>query len=88
MGVPQVVKPDPAHLCIVHNPGERLVDRVRVHDVAEVRRWLETRPEVNRVLHPALETCPGHDLFARDFRLERRPDFTADALLYRIDVSV
>ncbi|NLF23985.1 MAG: exo-alpha-sialidase, partial [Lentisphaerae bacterium] len=27
-------------------------------------------------------------LFARDFRLERRPDFTADALLYRIDVSV
>ena len=30
-------------------------------------RWLETRPEVLRVLHPALETHPGHALWKRDF---------------------
>ncbi len=30
-------------------------------------RWLETRPEVNRVLHPALEACPGHEHWRRDF---------------------
>jgi cysteine-S-conjugate beta-lyase len=29
--------------------------------------WLETRPEVARVLHPALASCPGHDLWKRDF---------------------
>jgi cystathionine beta-lyase len=30
-------------------------------------RWLETRPEVARVLHPALPHCPGHDAWRRDF---------------------
>lgn len=34
----------------------------------EVARWLQTRPEVARVLHPALPGCPGHDLFLRDFK--------------------
>jgi cystathionine beta-lyase len=30
-------------------------------------RWLETRPEVARVLHPALPDHPGHELWRRDF---------------------
>lgn len=29
--------------------------------------WLSGRPEVVRVLHPALASCPGHDLWKRDF---------------------
>ena len=29
--------------------------------------WLAARPEVDTVLHPALEGCPGHDLWKRDF---------------------
>ncbi len=33
----------------------------------EVARWLGGRPEVARVLHPALPSCPGHRLWARDF---------------------
>jgi len=32
-----------------------------------VARWLADRPEVELVLHPALETCPGHELWQRDF---------------------
>ncbi len=32
-----------------------------------VARWLADRPEVARVLHPALPDCPGHDLWKRDF---------------------
>jgi cysteine-S-conjugate beta-lyase len=32
-----------------------------------VARWLEARPEVLRVLHPALESHPGHALWKRDF---------------------
>lgn len=30
-------------------------------------RWLMERPEVARVLHPALESDPGHKLWKRDF---------------------
>jgi cystathionine beta-lyase len=33
----------------------------------EIARWLGKRPEVNRVLHPALETDPGHAIWKRDF---------------------
>jgi cystathionine beta-lyase len=33
----------------------------------EIARWLATRPEVNRVLHPALESDPGHAIWKRDF---------------------
>jgi cystathionine beta-lyase len=32
-----------------------------------VARWLEQRPEVARVLHPALESDPGHAIWKRDF---------------------
>jgi cystathionine beta-lyase len=30
-------------------------------------RWLAARPEISRVLHPALESDPGHALWKRDF---------------------
>ncbi len=30
--------------------------------------WFAARPEVARVLHPALPCCPGHDNWKRDFR--------------------
>ena len=32
-----------------------------------VARWLGERPEVARVLHPALPSCPGHEFWRRDF---------------------
>ncbi len=32
-----------------------------------VARWLQQRPEVLRVLHPALESDPGHAIWRRDF---------------------
>ncbi len=34
----------------------------------EVARWLEAHPAVDRVLHPALESHPGHALWKRDFK--------------------
>jgi cystathionine beta-lyase len=30
-------------------------------------RWLEGRPDVKRVMHPALESFPGHAIWKRDF---------------------
>ena len=43
--------------------------RMRQHErtALEVARWLETQPQVARVLHPALPSHPQHALFKRDF---------------------
>lgn len=34
----------------------------------EMAHWLAKRPEVQRVLHPALESDPGHAIWKRDFK--------------------
>ena len=39
------------------------IEKSAVH----VARWLAERPEVEFVLHPALESSPGHNLWKRDF---------------------
>jgi cystathionine beta-lyase len=33
----------------------------------DLARWLAERKEIERVLHPALTSCPGHELWKRDF---------------------
>ncbi len=33
----------------------------------KITLWLRDRPEIERVLHPALDSCPGHDFWTRDF---------------------
>jgi cystathionine beta-lyase len=53
-------------------------------------RWLSGRPEVLRVLHPALESDPGHAIWKRDFTgasglfsivLKPKPQEAVDAML-------
>jgi len=46
--------------------GVRL--KQQMANAIEVARWLEARPEVSRVLYPALPSHPGHALWKRDFR--------------------
>jgi cystathionine beta-lyase len=43
--------------------------RLKHHQISAltVARWLQGRPEIARVLHPALEGDPGHALWSRDF---------------------
>ncbi len=43
--------------------------RLRQHHESglKVAQWLQTRPEVKRVLHPALPDDPGHAIWKRDF---------------------
>jgi cysteine-S-conjugate beta-lyase len=43
--------------------------RLREHEkqALEMAQWLAERPEVERVLHPALPSCPGHAIWKRDF---------------------
>lgn len=56
----------------------------------EMARWLQDRPEVVKVLHPALESDPGHAIWKRDFTgasglfsivLKDAPQKAVDALL-------
>ncbi len=64
----QVVSADDAYLASrgLRTMGVRL-DR---HEASALRiaQWLAARVEVARVLHPALPSCPGHDIWRRDFR--------------------
>jgi cystathionine beta-lyase len=43
--------------------------RLRQHQDSglKVARWLQERPEVARVIHPALPGNPGHEIWTRDF---------------------
>ncbi|OYW43815.1 MAG: cystathionine beta-lyase [Rhizobiales bacterium 35-66-30] len=34
----------------------------------KVARWMQSLPQVSRVLHPALESDPGHAIWKRDFK--------------------
>jgi len=61
------VGPDDMYLGLrgLRTMGVRLAQHHR--SALKVARWLEQRPEIARVLHPALEGCPGHALWRRDF---------------------
>ncbi|HYG30090.1 MAG TPA: cystathionine beta-lyase [Allosphingosinicella sp.] len=61
------VSPDDAWL---GSRGLRTMEvRLRRHEESAlaVARWLGGRPEVSRVLHPAFPSCPGHEVWKRDF---------------------
>jgi cysteine-S-conjugate beta-lyase len=56
----------------------------------EMARWLQNRPEIARVLHPALEGDPGHAIWKRDFTgasglfsivLKPKPQTAVDTML-------
>jgi cystathionine beta-lyase len=61
------VGPDDIYLALrgLRTLGVRLAHHHRAGLV--VARWLEQRPEIARVLHPALVSCPGHEIWRRDF---------------------
>lgn len=63
----QVVSPDDAYLA---TRGLRtLAVRMKAHEASalKIAHWLDDRPEVETVLHPALPDCPGHEIWKRDF---------------------
>lgn len=63
----QVLSPDDAYLAA---RGLRtMAVRLKAHEASalDIAHWLAARPEVSTVLHPALPSCPGHDIWQRDF---------------------
>jgi cystathionine beta-lyase len=64
----QTVSPDDAWLAL---RGLRTLGvRLRQHEESglKVARWLARQPQVARVLHPALPSCPGHEHWAHGYR--------------------
>ena len=61
------VSADDASLVLRSLPSMKA--RYEAHDrtAFALAQWLKTRPEVTAVLHPALEDCPGHAFYERDF---------------------
>jgi cystathionine beta-lyase len=64
----QMASPDDAWLVLRGLRTLALRLREQGANALTVAHWLDARPEVARVLHPALPSCPGHDVWARDFR--------------------
>ncbi len=61
------VSPDDAGLAL--RGLKTMAVRLRAIEAAalDLAQWLAKRPEVERVLHPALASCPGHEFWKRDF---------------------
>ena len=61
------LSPDDAYLALrgLRTMSLRLEHQQR--SALELARWLDARPEVVRVLHPALPSDPGHEIWRRDF---------------------
>jgi cystathionine beta-lyase len=58
----------------------------------KIAHWLAERPEIERVLHPALEGSPGNELWKRDFTgsagifsIVFKPEFTKEQVLRFVD---
>jgi cystathionine beta-lyase len=63
----QYVSPDDAFLAArgLRTMGVRL--KRHEENALAVARWLQEQPRVGRLLHPAFESCPGHEYWKRDF---------------------
>ena len=92
MDLGQFASPDDCWLALrgLRTMGVRLA--VQGEAALALAHWLAARPEVARVLHPALPSCPGHEFFVRDFTgacglfgVVFKPEFTARAVVAMID---
>ncbi len=63
----QVVSPDDAYLAArgLRTMGVRL--KAHEQSALKIAHWLDKRDDVEKVLHPALPSCPGHEIWKRDY---------------------
>jgi cystathionine beta-lyase len=92
MALGQYASPDDCWLTLrgLRTLGVRLERQMK--SGLEVAEWLQTRPEVKQVLHPALPDAPGHAIWKRDFTgacslfgVVFQPKFTPEATQAMVD---
>jgi cystathionine beta-lyase len=85
-GLGQYASPDDCWLTLrgMRTMGVRL--ELQEQSGLAVARWLTQRPEVARVLHPALPGAPGHEIWKRDFTgacslfgVEFKPEYSVES---------
>jgi cystathionine beta-lyase len=85
-GLGQYASPDDCWMTLrgMRTMGVRLAQQEK--SGLEVASWLSDRPEVARVLHPALPGAPGHAIWKRDFTgacslfgIEFKPDYSVES---------
>jgi cysteine-S-conjugate beta-lyase len=88
----QYASPDDCWLALrgIRSLGVRL--KTQMENGLLVARWLAERPEVLRILHPALPGSPGHAFWLRDFDgacslfgIVFKPEFSVEAVAAMID---
>jgi len=86
------VSPDDCYLALrgMQTLGVRLTALEK--SALRIAQWLATQDAVTTVLHPALPSCPGHDVWRRDFTgstsvfsIVFTPAATRDAILAFVD---
>jgi cystathionine beta-lyase len=92
MSLGQYASPDDCWLALrgIRSLGVRL--KAQMENGLLIARWLAERPEVLRVLHPALPGAPGHEFWKRDFTgatslfgVVLKPDYSVEAVGAMID---
>lgn len=63
----QCTSPDDLYLAMrgIRTLGVRM--KQHEQNAIKVAQWIAEREEVETLLHPAFDTCPGHEFFKRDF---------------------
>jgi cystathionine beta-lyase len=63
----QCTSPDDLYLALrgIRTLGVRM--KQHQENALKIAHWLAKRDEVETILHPAFESCPGHEFFKRDF---------------------
>lgn len=88
----QYASPDDCWLAL--RGARTLVVRLQQQEASAlaVANWLAGRAEVQRVLHPALPSCPGHEFWKRDFTgacglfgVVFQPDYDYEAVTAMVD---
>jgi cystathionine beta-lyase len=84
--------PDDCWLCLRGLRTLKIRLEAQAASAMRIVAWLKARPEVARVLHPALPDCPGHEFFLRDFTgacslfgVVFQPRYNAQAVVAMID---
>jgi len=64
----QCTSPDDLYLALrgIRTLGVRMAQHEK--NAMKVANWLKSRDEVETVLHPAFDSCPGHEYFKRHFK--------------------
>jgi cystathionine beta-lyase len=61
------VSPEDCRLILRSLPHYALRYHAQDQSARKIAQWCEAQPMVEAVLHPALKSSPGHDIWARDF---------------------